>query len=76
MQYNMFNTYTDTQRGEHTMTPKVRVTVELPVKDAEALEKIQRKHSWTRAEFIRAAMIAIQAQDAQIESTNKKPKEK
>jgi Arc/MetJ-type ribon-helix-helix transcriptional regulator len=57
------------------MIPKVRVTVELPVKDAEMLEKLQRKHSWTRAEFIRAAMLALQAQDAQIESTTKRTKE-
>jgi hypothetical protein len=57
------------------MKPKVRIAVELSVKDAEALEKLQRKHNWTRAEFIRAGMIAIQSQDAQIESTSKKTKE-
>jgi hypothetical protein len=54
------------------MTPKVRIAVELPVKDAEALEKLQRKHGWTRAEFIRAGMLAITLQDAQIDSKGKK----
>ncbi len=71
------STHTSTlvQHGEHIMKPKVRIAVELSVKDAEALEKLQRKHNWTRAEFIRAGMIAIQSQDAQIESTSKKTKE-
>ncbi len=66
------NTNAHKQRGEHLMTPKVRIAVELPVKDAEALEKLQRKHGWTRAEFIRAGMLAITLQDAQIDSKGKK----
>lgn len=69
------NTVMSALRGEHTMNPKVRIVVELKVKEAEALEKLQRKHGWTRGEFIRAAMLAIQAQDAQIESPSKKQRE-